>query len=196
MPKFQLLSVSKSKPSPVIIDEEELLFTRQAKTLGLSLSRTGIVSHIMNRLAIAKRERQKLKRFEGMSSKLRVRLYKTLIRPILEYPVIPMCIASQSNKKVQQSFQNICLKQIAKGTDLAYETAERLHNEYDVEPYNVRQYNMAVKAWNRALEIKENLDVLLDSERETEEAEGARDHYWWRRVHPFIASPEPAPIII
>ena len=194
--KFQLLSVSKIKPNAVFADGEEIQFTRQAKTLGLSLTRTGIVPHVKSRLGRAKRERQKLRRFGNLSPHIRLRLYKTLIRPILEYPVLPMCIMAQYNIRAIQAFQNTSLKQAVKGTEIEDLTAEELHERLEIEPFNIRQHKMAVKAWDRAMELELERDVLRESVRETEEGEGARDHLWWRRVHPYTSAPEPTPYIV
>ena len=87
--KFNLLSISKSRPSPVTIDNILIPFKNVCNILDLKLKRTGIISHITSRISMAKTQTQKLKRFNGLNMNTRLHLYKALIRPILEYPVIP-----------------------------------------------------------------------------------------------------------
>ena len=63
---FAIISVSKSKPCEVLIDNNIVPFKKSAKILGLTISRTGINTHLKQRLGMAKRKKAKLKRFAAL----------------------------------------------------------------------------------------------------------------------------------
>ena len=96
-PKFKIVSISKAKTNEVIINDNSYEFSNQTNVLGLTFTRTGIVSHLKNRMKQARAQMTKLKRFQGMSTKTLIHLYTSLIRPIIEYPFIPTCLASNNN---------------------------------------------------------------------------------------------------
>ena len=104
--KFNLLSLSKSKPSPVTIDNRLIPFKNECDISGLKLKCTGIISHITSRISMAKTQTQKLKRFNGLNMKTRLHLYKALIRPIFEYTVIPNALVSKTQLTKIQRVQN------------------------------------------------------------------------------------------
>ena len=112
--KFNLLSISKSRPEAVTIDGRNIAFKNEVKTLGLTISRTGIVRHITNRINAAKTQTQKFKKFIKLKSITKLLLYKTLVRPILEFPVVPMALASTTQLKNIQKVQNRNIRIIKK----------------------------------------------------------------------------------
>ena len=57
--------------------------------LGLTLKRTGTSTHVNHRINLAKIQTSKIKRFIKLDPKVKLHLYKALIRPLLEYPRIP-----------------------------------------------------------------------------------------------------------
>ena len=104
--KFQLLSVSKLKPAEVRIDNRMVNFSDHISMLGLKLKRTGFNMHISQRLTLAKGKAVRLKRFTKLKAKNKCHLYKALIRSAMEYPNIPLCNMSRTNKNKWQKFQN------------------------------------------------------------------------------------------
>ena len=92
--KFNLLSISKLRPHQVVNEGRLLNFSNEIKILGLTLKRTGIKQHITNRINLAKIQTNKLRRFSGLDTNIKLHLYKALIRPILEYPIIPNGLTS------------------------------------------------------------------------------------------------------
>ena len=191
--KFQLLSISSYKPHDVTIDGEVIPFNRQAKILGLSLSTRGITCHITERTRKAKAEINKLKRFRLMEPKLQLHLYKTLVRPILEYPVIPLCMSSRSNTTKLQRVQSIAIRRAARNTwDTQRMTNETIHTNLDMVPINQRLYDLASRSWakldnleNELTTISIQLNTLPNS-----------DHSWWPRVGKYIMSDRPPPVYI
>ena len=104
--KFKLLSISKSKPAEVSIDNRRVDFSDHINILGFKLKRTGSNMHTRQRLGIAKGRAVKLKRFKKIKAKNKCHLYKALVRSAMEYPNIPLCIMSRTNKNKWQKFQN------------------------------------------------------------------------------------------
>ena len=91
-----MISVSKTQPYLVSVDDNNRQFTNDVNLLGLTLSRTGFTKHVKNKIKLAKQQMLKLKRFNILNPKLQVRLYTTMVRPIMEYPPIPNALASKS----------------------------------------------------------------------------------------------------
>ena len=70
-------------------------------------------------------------------------------------------------------------------------TSGQLHNKYQIEAINVRLYRLAEKIWNKLSVTDE--DLIRQSEEENDDPL-ARDHFWWRRITPYIGNNEPQPI--
>ena len=107
--KFQLLSVSSVKPSDVVVDGQRIPFKNKVKVLGLSLSTRGAACHLENRIAAAKTQLNKIKRFQDMDSNIKLHLYKALVRPVLEYPPVPVCNLAKTNIQKLQVVQSKAL---------------------------------------------------------------------------------------
>ena len=70
--KFKMISVSKSQPYPVSVDDNNMQFTNGVNLLELTLSRTGFTKHVNNKINLAKQQMLKLKRFNKLNPKLQV----------------------------------------------------------------------------------------------------------------------------
>ena len=192
--KFNLISISSSVPSDVVIEGERLPFVRHTKTLGLTLARCGINTHVLNKIKQARVVRAKCRRFGGLSTKTKIHLYKTLIRPVLEYPIVPMCITSKSNIATMQRFQNICIRQaIANNPQDQGTSMEDLHDKYKIEPYNIRLHRLANRTWDRIGLVN---NVLVESSNVESNIPNKQDHRWWPRVAPYVDGNQPEPIYI
>ena len=113
------------------MDGRAIPFTPNITTLGFSMKRTGFNNHIAQRLA-------KLKRFAKLKPKKKAHLYKSLLRSAMEYSNIPLCLMSDSNANKFQKFQNEILRKYTKETDDEDLTIEQLHENYKIEPLNIR----------------------------------------------------------
>ena len=82
--KFKILSVSKSKPEQIKINNEDIPFNDSITVLGLKIKRTGIVQHLNDRRNLEKIEIAKLQRFSKLTPKIKSHLYKSLVLLILE----------------------------------------------------------------------------------------------------------------
>ena len=104
---------------------------------------------------MAKIQSSKIKRFIKLYPKVKLHLYKALIiRPIMEYPIIPNGIKSLDHIKNMQRVQNKNLKFAAAYSDHSNKTAEELHLHYNIDPMNVRMYDAVDKLWAK-MELKE-----------------------------------------
>ena len=188
--KFKLMSVSKLKPAQVEIENRQINFANECSILGLKLKRTGTVSHLTERIHKAKTQTQKLKRFINLETKTKMHLYKALVRPILEYPVIPNALASNTQMSNMQKIQNRNLRIINKNDNNDSTTMKQLHDHYNIEPINTRLFKAAQKLWNKFQ--KEEADIYEKSTMENRNP--IRDHTWWPRTALRVEIGEPPPI--
>lgn len=189
--KFQLLTISKSKPEKIELDGEEIPFRKNVQILGLKLSRTGTSCHMKQRIALGKSQSTKLKRFGGLSPRIKVNLYKTLIRSVIEYPAIPICITSRHNKLIWQRHQNVTLRNAER--ERLWEddppSIQELHQEHHLEAVNVRLFRLANNTWGK-LQV---LDPELIQESNILNNLQGKDHTWWPRIGKYLRTPEPEP---
>ena len=57
--KLNIVSISKTRPTQIVIDNGQTTFANKMKILGRKLRRTGIISHITDRISSAKQQTQK-----------------------------------------------------------------------------------------------------------------------------------------
>ena len=156
--------------------------------LGLSLKNTGISTHVKERVRTAKYALKKLKRFSNCPENIKIQLYKTLVRPILEYPPVPLNTISTTLMWSMQAVQNIAL---IWATGIRYPDPRppirELHTRHKLEALNVRIHRLAGRVWER-LEMQEDINYLRIIECE---AEG--EHNWWPRSLPRALQDPPQP---
>ena len=144
--KFQLLSISGTKPHDVNVDQQRITFNTKISVLGLEVGTRGVASHAKRRLNLARTQYGKLKRFRNMKTKILIHFYKTLIRPIMEYPVIPLCISSKTNIKKFQQFQNKVIRNATRRNEEDNGlTIQELHQKYKIEAINTRLHRLTKK---------------------------------------------------
>ena len=113
--------------------------------LGLTLKRTCATSHTTHRIKLANVQSKRIKRFIKLDSKVKLHLYKALVRPLMECPIIPNGIQAKAHIKKMQGVQTKNLKFISASSDQRNKTAEELHHHYNLEPMNVRLYDAVAK---------------------------------------------------
>ena len=98
-----------------------------------------------------------------------------MIRPVLEYPAIPICVSSKNNIKKIQTVQNKALRRaIVRNPREDRRTNEDIHRETEIDPMNIRIYQLASNIW-RKLEILNNNLVEKFLQYYTR---ATKDHYW------------------
>ena len=147
--KFKVIALARRNTEPIETEHNLFDYTNEGKILGHSFSKRGIKPQITQRTAIAKASLTKLNRFRQLSRQNKLRLYKTLIRPALIYPVIPLHTARKSQLKSLQRVQNKALRFITNTHWTEYRTSRSLHEECQVKPINQYLHQQARSLWNK-----------------------------------------------
>ena len=145
--KFKVRSISKNRPNPIEIDDRIVPFANECSILGLKVKRIGIVGHLADRQV--KVQSQKIKRFADLKDKTKLYLYKAVIRPVLEHPVIPNSLAFKTQLTNVQQIQNQKMRFIERNTEHRNKTMEQLQKHYNIEAINVRLYRQTSMLWNK-----------------------------------------------
>ena len=156
--------------------------------LGLELNSHGFYKHVRTICQKARSGLRKLKRFSGLNTKLKLRLYKSIIRPTIEYPPVPLHAASRNCMYRLQAIQNTALLW-AHGTRYPdpRPSITELHHIHRLEPMNCR---LASRMWAR-------LGANEDGNYEELMARMPHDgpsHRWWPRSLPLALGQPPQPI--
>ena len=188
--KFKILAISQSKPEKIKINNKEMNMVQKLSVLGLCIGRTGLNTHLKQRLQMARQRNKKLARFHQLNSKIKNHLYKSITRPTFEYPISPTAVMSKTNMSKLQSFQNRCIREIVKNTEEEDKNIEELHDFLKLQPVNVRYKERMDKVTGRFVNIHEDLyqrfwEVNADN--------ATQDHNWWRRQCEYISKDMPEP---
>ena len=181
--KFKIIPIAQMKPKKIMVNGKEIETTKTGKLLGLHISVTGLVSHITKTINKGRGIITQLRRFQNLTPKWKAILIKTLLIPVLEYPAIPVCVASISQKKKMQ----VILKFIH-SNELEHMNTKELHDYYNITPLNISNHCKAQKIWEaiRASEI-DHYNILATPRNNT--------HTWFPKSS-YIIRPEPQQAII
>ena len=114
--------------------------------LGLTIQTNGIIGHTSKVKNKGNAVMANI-RFVNLTLKLKLTLIKTLLLPIIEYPVIPLCTTSLTQKRKLQVIINKALRFINFNEDDRHLTVEELHLKYDIKPLNITLHAKAQKIW-------------------------------------------------
>ena len=114
--KFQIVNVSRRNTAPVIVNRKEINYTNKTKILGMTYSTHGISPQVEIRKAMAMKTLTRLQRFRNLSEKNKRKLYLTIVRMQLLYPIIPLNSISKNAHKTLQKVQNKALRFIENTT--------------------------------------------------------------------------------
>lgn len=182
-----MISAARLTPLPITINNREIPFTQSGKLLGLTITNRGITTHVTEKVRMASIQLGKCKRFSNCSQQVKLHLYKALIRPILEYPPVPLNTISYSLMQKLQTMQNGALIWVAGCRYPNIPSSRSLHNTYNIVPMNMRIHNLAKRVWER-LEMWEDPNFLqIMNNNLTNE-----NHTWFPRSIPLtLIEPEP-----
>ena len=117
------------------------------KLLGRSISSNGLLSHnITGTINKGSRVLSQLRRFRNLSPKIKTTLIKTLLIPVLEYPPIPICTVSLTQKRNIQTVLNKAVRFIH-CNEPEQMTTEELHIKYNITPLNISTHQKAKNIW-------------------------------------------------
>ena len=127
-----------------------LPYTNESKLLGLHFTRNNFfVKQVEKNTEKANAELKKLYRFKLLKKKLKVRLYKALILPILLYPVVPLNICSKTQVKKLQVVQNKAIRWITDERWPVICPIDTRQEELKIEPIDFRLKRLAEGVWNK-----------------------------------------------
>lgn len=187
--KFLVITAARTKPGALNLKNAAVNYANEGRILGLKITKIGITTHIKERRAKAKTILTKLW-FSGCPEEIKHHLYKTLGRPIIEYPPIPLNAISLTSILALQAIQNIAILWI-KGIRWPNprSSIRTLHEQYKLEPLNTRMHRLASNVWDR-LEYFEDVNYA----RIWETWRDWNEHKWWpRSLSPARGEP-PSPI--
>ena len=132
------------------IDNTKLNFQPSAKVLGYTFSnRKNNIIHINNIIRKAKNSLNKIRRFSTAPSKIKLTLYKMIVRPLLELCPFELTKISTRQKRRIQVIQNNALRFVLNIKKSERKKIIDIHSELKIEPMNVRIDKLATKMLNK-----------------------------------------------
>ena len=198
--KNRLLSVARSAPAPVVVGGRPYPYVEEVKALGLRLTRCGFAPQVRHNRGKAYGTLNALRRFRTIPWRHKLQLYKSLIRPVLEYPAVPLHTACDAPMARLQAVQNssICWITGLRFNDPDRPTMRELHGMLKLEPMNVRLHRLARRTWER---LEDSGDPCYDEVLHYSQMPmiriptfGADLRRWWPSSMSYAMGPPPAPI--
>lgn len=108
----------------VAVDHEEIPYSREIKILGVIYDhQLRFHRHIKERLPLARAVLSKLNRFRGLPPEVQMRLFNTLVLPLVAFNPTPLLLAARTHRKALQILQS---RQIRRAHGIGWE--ERISN--------------------------------------------------------------------
>ena len=146
--KFAIITVGFYSAPDIIVNNTTIPYTRKTSLLGLHFARNNFfMKQVDNIENIARAELKRLYRFRFLRRKLKVRLYKALILPLLTYPVIPLNICSNAQIKRLQVVQNNAIRWIMNERWPLICPLETRHADLKLEYIDFRIKRLAEAVW-------------------------------------------------
>ena len=153
MQKFQIIHIGVKVFPQIEIDNEIIPDTKSAKLLGLKFSNYNFFTKQINaNKASANAELKKLYKFRYLPRKLKLRLYKSLVLPLLTYPLVPINACSKTQIKKLQTVQNKAIKWIMNEYWPTRCPLPQRHNDLKLEYLSERVKRLAEGVWNKVLD--------------------------------------------
>ena len=198
--KEKLLSVARRKVAEVTVGGRVYQYAEEATVLGLKLSRCGF-----SRQTVANRGKgygvlKRLKRFKKLPRRHKLQLYKQCIRPVLEYPAVPLHAGTPACMKRLQSVQNASIMWIfsTQYNDPTRPSIEQLHRILRLDTINVRLHKLAKRTWDKLQRDDDpNFEEVLAASAMPairRPTAGADPRRWWPSSFGMVNGPAPVPI--
>ena len=147
--KFKIILINRYKTHPINVNGTLYNYTNMGKVLGLKLGTFGLRNHIKYRRDTAKATLGKLQRFRPISTKNKLKLYKSLVLSKLTYPPVPLNATCKTNMRTLQVIQN---KSLRFATNTHYPdltTNSALHQRLNIKPLNQILHSQATATWEK-----------------------------------------------
>ncbi len=185
--KFKIIPIAQLKPKKINVNGKEIETSTAGKLLGLNISSNGFVSHISKTINKGNGILSQLRRFSNLTPKMKAILVKTLLIPVMEYPSIPICMASLTQKRKMQSVLNKALRFIHCNEQEQLNT-EELHIKYNIAPSNISNFHKPQKIW-------ESIRICENEQYEELVTPRNNSHTWFPRSNIIIRMEPPQAII-
>lgn len=174
--KFKIIPIGRNNSAPLIVEENIYPYASEGNVLGLTITKSGYKSFINNKINRLKHGLIKLKKFHNLTIKNKKKLYTALIRPIIEYPPIPINALKKSNIYELQKIQNKALRFIynVRYPDLITNT--ELHERAGIQTIEELLNERAKTIWEKIQALELNND-MCDIQQEIEE--GLTQNNWF-----------------
>ena len=156
--KFQVIPISRYSTFPIVADDIPIVYSYKTRILGLTYATFGITHQVTIRRNMTLRTLNGLQRFRRLSPDKKKRLYLTIIRPQLLYPIVPLNTISTSSLRKLQQVQNKSLRFIEDVRLNDRISSRRLHARQNLPTINTYLHRRAQDAWTQ-LEDK-NPDIF------------------------------------
>ena len=147
--KFQIIPISRYKTSDIFINNRLIPYSHRGKVLGLNFSTFGFTQQPKIRKAIAATNMNKLIRFHNLSPANKRKLYISLVRSVLTYPIIPLHTVSKTQMLSLQRIQNRATRFITNTSLIDRVSSEHLHDIANLPPINIFLSESAKTLWQR-----------------------------------------------
>ena len=174
MQKFQILHIGFWAAPEVTIGGNIIQTKKEVKLLGTKITyRNFFVKQVEELKKKARAALWKLYRFMYMNKKLKLRLFKVLILPLLTYPVVPLSILTQNQMEHLQVIQNDGIRWILNEHWPNRCPIDRRHEELKLEYIGDRLKRLAEGQWDKI--VTENSEFW----RETVNIQTPYPHAWF-----------------
>lgn len=194
--KTELLPVGTRVPIPVIVNDQEIPRHNEVRALGLRLSRTGFTPQVEHNRSKSLGVLRTLWRFREIPLRYKLQLYKSLVRPILEYPAVPLHLATKAKMLRLQSVQNRAVMWITghRFREEGRPSLRHLHRALRLEPLNCRLHKLAGRTWESlAADEDPNFDEVLEIASQPPRCSIWAQTYRWPSSLRRIRLPMPRP---
>lgn len=167
--KFKIIPIGRHNSAPVIVEGDIYPYETEGSVLGLTLTKTGYKRFIKNKINRLNDRLTKLRKFNNLSIENKKKLYMALIRPIIEYPPIPINAMKKTTLNDLQIIQNKSLRFIY---DINYPdivTNRELHERAGIQTIQDLINERAKEIWEKVQNLELNQDMCnIDQEVEEE----------------------------
>ena len=147
--KFQIIAIGYIKNLRIYSEGKRIRYTTKAKLLGLNFTNYNFFTRQMDiNIDRAIQIQRRLWRFRTLKKNLKTRLYKSLILPIMLYPIIPLNACSKTQMARIQRRQNEAIRWICNEKWPLRCPIEERHRELKIEYIADRIKRMAEGIWS------------------------------------------------
>ena len=159
----------------LIINNTIIEYKTKAKLLGMNITYNNFFSaQVKANVISARNALHKLYRFRYLKKKLKIRLYKSLVQPLLVYPAAPLNMCSDNQMYQLQKIQNKGIRWIANEYYPIICNLDEKTELFKIEPIKDRIRRLAEGIWSK---IEELQTVAF---QETLDIEFLQPHGWFR----------------